>query len=212
MADGESTSRTFCNNCGRKTNHCSREIHTYNYTDDDCNPPKPIHESWALLVCLGCERVRTRQTRSSPEDKAPTVAEFPPRQSRRTPSWRDNLPQEVRDMHREVYDALHAKAPCCATMGLRTLIDMTLTQLVGDLGNFTNKLAAAVQKGQLTPQHRKTLEAAIEAGSAAAHRGFTPNENQIEDVLGIVEHLLQGFYVLEQVSNRLREQIPPRAR
>ena len=74
----------------------------------------------------------------------------------------------------------------------------------------SSKLAAAVQAGHLTSDERKTLEAAILAGNAAAHRGFTPSEQQIEDVLGIVEHLLQGRYVWGQAATRLRSQVPRR--
>ncbi len=99
-------------------------------------------------------------------------------------------------MHREVYDALHAKALCCATMGARTLVDLALIQVVGDKGNFPSKFSAAVQKGYLAQQHRAVLEAAVEAGNAAAHRGFTPNEQQITNVLEIVEHMLQGIISL----------------
>ncbi len=206
------TARAFCNGCRRETNHRYTPIHTRNYTEGDEAHPRPLCEAWDLLVCLGCNAVHIRYTLSSPEWIKPEVSEFPSRQTRCTPSWQSNLPPEVRSMHCEVYDALRAKAPCCATMGMRALIDMALTQVVGDKGSFPDNLAAAVQAGHLTSQERKTLEAAIEAGSAAAHRGFTPNEQQIEDVLGIVEHLLQGFYVLGPVSARLRDQIPPRTR
>jgi hypothetical protein len=115
-------------------------------------------------------------------------------------------------MHREVYNALQAGAPCCAVMGVRAIIDMALMQVVGDQGSFSSKLTAAVQAVRLTSQEKQTLEAAIEAGNATAHRGFTPTEQQIEDVLGIVEHLLQGFYVLGPISSRLRDQVPPRIR
>ena len=212
MTEGDTTAKAFCNGCSGETNHLCKPIHTRNYTEGNSEHPRPVQESWDLLVCLGCESVRIRRTKSSPDDAVPVIVEFPSRQMRRTPSWQGDLPQEVRNMHCEVYDALQAKAPCCATMGARALIDMALTTTVGDKGDFQAKLAAAVQGGHLTSQERKTLEAAIDAGSAAAHRGFTPNEQQIEDVLRIVEHLLQGWYVLGQASTRLRSQIPPRPR
>lgn len=110
----------------------------------------------------------------------------------------------------EVYAALHAKAFCCATMGARTLVDLVLVKLVGDTGNFQSKLSAAVQEGHLTQKSKEVLESAIEAGSAAAHRGFIPSEQQIEDMLEIVEHLLQGTYILERTSDRLKTAVPPR--
>ena len=128
------------------------------------------------------------------------------------PPWQSDLPRQVRNMHREVYGALHAKAPCCAMMGARTLVELVLIQVVGsDKGSFRSNLSAAVQTGHLTQNSKKVLESAIDAGSAAAHRGFAPNEQQIADVLDIVEHLLQGTYSLERTSDRLKKVIPPRA-
>ncbi len=87
---------------------------------------------------------------------------------------------------------------------------MVFLQIVGDQGSFQEKLRTAVQEGYITQQNSTTLQAAIEAGNAAAHRGFTPNEQQIEDVLGIVEHLIEGLYILSPRSDRLRGQVPPR--
>lgn len=207
---GDDTTRAFCNGCCRETNHSCRPIYARDYAEGGGKNPRPLRESWHLLVCLGCESVRLRRTISSPEYTVPSITEYPPAETIRTPAWRGDLPEEVQNMHREVYEALHAGAPCCATMGTRALIDMALTEVVGDIGNFQAKLAAAVRDGHITLQHKTILEAAIDAGSAATHRGFTPNEQQIRGVLGIVEHLLQGFYVLRSLSSRLQGQIPPR--
>ena len=212
MPENDATTKAFCNRCHGETTHRHARIHARTYTEGHGAHQRPLQESWDLLVCLGCESVRIRRTISCPEYARPDVTEFPPRQGRRTPPWQNDLPDSIRDMHREVYDTLQVGAPCCATMGARTLIDMVLTEVVGDQGNFRAKLDAAVQAGHLATEHRRTLEAAIDAGSAAAHRGFTPNEELIEDVLDIVEHLLQGRYILGPASDRLRNQVPPRPR
>jgi hypothetical protein len=95
-------------------------------------------------------------------------------------------------------------------MGIRTLIDMVLQEAVGDKGNFQATLIAAVDGGYMTSHEKKALEAAIDAGSAAAHRGFRPNEQQLNDALGITEHLLEGRYIWGPRSSKLHSQIPPR--
>ena len=210
--DGHTTVKAFCNGCCGDTNHLCQPIHTRNFIEGNGEHRRPFQESWTLLVCCGCDSVHIERATSSPDGQASRTEDFPPRQARRRPSWQSDLPQEIRDMHREIYDALQAKAPCCATMGVRAIIDMALTQVVGYKGTFPEKLAAVVQAGHLASAEKTTLEAAIEAGNAAAHRGFIPNEQQIEDVLGIVEHLLMGRYVLGQAATRLRSQVPGRTR
>lgn len=212
MPDDDAITKAFCNGCCQDTNHRSRRIHTRQYTEGNGPQKRALEESWDLFVCLGCGAVFARRTISSPEYARSDMADFPPRQWRRTPSWQDDLPESIGDMHREVYQTLQAGALRCATIGARTLIDLSLTEAVSDLGNFPVKLDAAVEAGRLSAEQKRILEAAIGAGSAAAHRGFAPNARLIEDVLDIVEHLLQGQYILGRASERLRRRVPPRAR
>lgn len=213
MADSDArviVAKAFCNRCHQETNHNCRPVHMGHYTEGGGENKRPIQESWDLLVCLGCECVRIRCTKSSPGFSALERIEYPPAERMRVPTWQADLPEGLRAMHAEVHKTLQAGAFCCATMGVRTLIDMTLTAAVGDKGNFQATLAAAVQAAHLTQQQGTILATAYDAGSAAAHRGFTPNEQQLEDALGIVENLLQGHYILGPRSFRLQSQIPPR--
>jgi hypothetical protein len=51
---------------------------------------------------------------------------------------------------------------------------MTMSQLVGDKGTFGAKLVSCEQQGFLSADEQERLSTAIDMGSAAAHRGFTP--------------------------------------
>jgi hypothetical protein len=97
-------------------------------------------------------------------------------------------------------------------MGTRTLVDMMLNALVGDIGGFSAKLNEAVSRGMLTPTQRQTVGAAVEAGNAATHRGFRPTHEQVLDALDIVEHALCDNFVMGAASNRLAASIPPRSK
>ncbi len=97
-------------------------------------------------------------------------------------------------------------------MGTRALIDTMLNNLVGDIGGFNQKLDQAVKNGLLTDKQKQTIEAAIDAGHAASHRGFRPTAEQVSDVLDIVEHTLIGSYILALTSSRLAAAVPPRAK
>ena len=97
-------------------------------------------------------------------------------------------------------------------MGLGTVIDMVCNKLVGDLGRFDEKLEALFSKGFINNNEREILVIAIDAGSASAHRGHTPNKEDLNTLLDIVEHLLKGVYVLRPASEKLKQSTPPRKR
>ncbi|MGE6387398.1 DUF4145 domain-containing protein [Pseudomonas sp. NPDC078416] len=116
---------------------------------------------------------------------------YPPRISRQAPNWHQNLPRDLQLMLREIYAALHADSRRLAMMGARALVDMYMNETVGDIGGFVKKLNKLVTDGHLGRQDRDILEAALEAGHAAAHRGHLPTSDQITHVMDIVENLLQ---------------------
>lgn len=93
-------------------------------------------------------------------------------------------------------------------MGMRTVVDKMLNDLVGDFGGFAKKLNEAVKNGYLTEKQKQTIVAAVEIGHAASHRGYHPTTDQVIDVLDIVEHALVDGYVIGQASARLNASIP----
>jgi hypothetical protein len=95
-------------------------------------------------------------------------------------------------------------------MGARTLVDMFMTRHVGDIGGFEAKLSELVDKGYLSTRNKDILAAAIEAGNAAAHRGYKPEKSDVERVIDIVENMLQ-FDVLDASAKALRSSTPPRS-
>ena len=117
---------------------------------------------------------------------------------------------ELPDLLSEVYSALHANNRRLATMGARTLLDMAIVNSVGDVGNFPNKLEALQQKGLVGKNQREFLEAALEAGNAASHRGHCPTAQRLNDVMDIVESILHQMYVLPHASAKLKKSTPRR--
>ena len=73
-------------------------------------------------------------------------------------------------------------------------------------------LDALVAEGHITKRDRLILEAAVEAGNAAAHRGFQPERADLLQVISIVEHLLEREYVLTPGAKALRARTPRRRR
>jgi hypothetical protein len=89
-------------------------------------------------------------------------------------------------------------------------IDMIMTDKVGDVGSFGKKLEALEKNGVIGSKNREVLEAALDAGSAAAHRGYQPTTDDMGAVMDIVENLLQAAYHLNSLAERLKKATPAR--
>jgi hypothetical protein len=95
-------------------------------------------------------------------------------------------------------------------MGARALVDMVIVEKVGDLGSFAEKLKKLESEEYISATNRVVLEAALDVGSAAAHRGHAPRTSQIDAVMDIIENLLQAVYVLPDMAEELKNSTPPR--
>ena len=109
----------------------------------------------------------------------------------------------------EVYAALHADSRSLAMMGARALVDMVILEKVGDVGSFPQKLTALEGGGYLSRSNRETLEAALDVGNAAAHRGHRPKPEHVQSVMDIVENLIQST-LLHSISAEIKGATPKR--
>ena len=82
-----------------------------------------------------------------------------------------------------------------------------MVKKVGDLGSFESKLKALEAAGRLSARQTKLLEAALDAGSAAAHRGHLPTVGDLGAVMDIVENLVH-LDVLDPAAEKLRRTTP----
>ena len=69
---------------------------------------------------------------------------------------------------------------------------------------------AAETAGVIGSKNRDVLAVALDAGSAAAHRGYQATADDVNAVMDIVENLLQAVYHLESLADRLKNTTPPR--
>jgi len=110
----------------------------------------------------------------------------------------------------EIYAALDADSRRLALMGARTVVDMVLTDKVGDAGSFAQRLTALERQGFIGKKNREILESALEAGHAATHRAYNPSPKVLLGVMDIVENVLQAVYVLEETAKELDKATPKR--
>ena len=206
----DETIRSFCNGCQQDTRHkivgnCSRQRR-----EGDGQFPRIIDEHWQMLQCCGGESIKVFVKEGSTDFKSPRETHYPARQIRKMPRWFGQTSPQCQDLIREVYMAMHTDCMTLSAMGTRTLLDVMLLEMFGDIGGFAAKLKEAVTQGFFTDVQKDTIYAAVDAGNAASHRGFKPTESQLSDVLDIVEHALMSHYVLAASSGRLKSVVPPR--
>jgi len=151
-----------------------------------------------------------RRTHEFSEWDSPDVRFFPPPVSRHKPEWFDDVPHEMRFLLEEIYNSLDANNTALPLMGARAVLDMLIVDKVGDAGTFAEKMKALEGKGFISEKNREILEVALDAGSAAAHRGYRAKLQDVQAVMDIVENLLQATYVLDKVAVELKKSTPPR--
>jgi Domain of unknown function (DUF4145) len=213
LADnGPEITTNHCNTCGHDTRHTvvAKREHTGQEPVTDCDFTE-TKTTFEMLECCGCLGVTLRRTFWVEDFEHLEVESFPPRTSRRPPVWLKDAPPEIQSLLSEVYVALHADSRRLAMMGARTIIDILLVAKVGDIGGFQQKLGALEKKNLITAANRRVLEAALDTGSAVAHRGHLPGVEETNQVMDILEHLIHAG-ILENAARDLRSKTPPRLR
>jgi hypothetical protein len=211
MSETQETTRSHCNSCSRETKHLvlgSRRIDG----SDELQQYGTVTwwDKYELLECGGCEHVSMRHTSFFEFDDEPTAKIYPPMVTRKRPPWISEVPTGIGSMMEQVYGALDSNSRGLAVMGSRAVMDMLLTDKVGDVGSFGEKLDNLVSSGIVGAKNRAFLEAALDAGSAAAHRGHEPTVADVQAVIDIVENLLQASYHLGTLAKRLKKSTPKR--
>jgi hypothetical protein len=102
-------------------------------------------------------------------------------------------------------------------MGMRAIVDFVVTANAGEGGSFIDKLKRMHKIGLITETQVDVINAAFDAGSAAAHRGYRPTREDAFTLLDITESLLQQIYIdpLRQrqqieAAAALKSNTPPR--
>jgi hypothetical protein len=208
---------SHCNECGRETKHeiVHRASRTRSYDEDRYSVE--VGSDWTIAQCCGCEEVSMRRVDWCSEDdrqEGPNPPKFfPARVSRRKPDWVEREPgaSEYQDLLEEVYTALHADSRRLAMMGARALIDMVITNTVGDQGDFSKGLAELKNLDLISTPDRAIIKAAFDAGSAAMHRGHEPKADDVNVVIDIVERMIHAE-ILEAKAKELAASTPARKR
>jgi hypothetical protein len=206
---------SHCNKCGQETKHDIVHTSSRRRTFDDDLYSVDVTSVWTVLQCCGCEEVTLRRidwcSEDDPTEGPGPFTYFPPRVSRRKPAWvsRLDVPSEYLSLLEETYTALHADSRQLAMMGARALVDAVIRRNAGQQPTFAKGLGALAEKHLISEQDLGIIEAAVDVGHAAAHRGHKATPEDINVVIDIVERLIQTELLAEQ-ARELKKTTPPR--
>jgi len=215
--------KAHCNECGGERKAHKRASHTVNGKDGEAS----WSNTYEVLECCGCSNMSVRHTFSFSEwdqfDSDPLTGQprlvpgiketyWPPPTKRRKPEWAQKLDDDVlRGVLEEVYQALNAGMIVLASIGTRTLLDRGMFLRIGDpKRGFAGKLDLMQEKGHIGKVERDILESITDAGSAAAHRGFTPSSKTLSTIIETAENFLHREFVLKTAAGEVKTATPAR--
>ena len=118
---------------------------------------------------------------------------------------------ELASLLGEVYTALDNKLHILATIGMRTVFDCASQKLGADPNQtFAEKLKELTAGNTIGGEEKEMLSILANAGSAAAHRGWKPPEDNIDDLMDFLENFLHRTFVLKHNVRRVKKNIPAR--
>jgi hypothetical protein len=96
-------------------------------------------------------------------------------------------------------------------MGARALLDVYVSRHSAVSNDFRKKLEDLQKAGAISAKQIEILWPTFDAGSAAAHRGYLPSEENVITALQVVENLIQQDVLGIKMQN-LKTATPPRKR
>lgn len=182
---------------------------------------------WYLLKCRGCNHVfcQTVETDSESFDwywddeiqkdvreHIETNQYWPAITERPKPIWFENL--DLHDLEggtklsralEEVYIALEADLRTLSGMGIRTVFDI-LSEMakVEEHKSFEDKLKDLLDRGLVDEDEKNSLAVLIQAGNAAAHRGWRPKKDELSSLMDVLEGFIADAFIYPKQAERRR--------
>jgi hypothetical protein len=195
-----------CEQCERETLH--QILHA-------AEPPKrrPGTTKYETLQCGGCGTVSLKRTWTYA--RRMFVHYYPPPIARKFPNWWEILKSEYKSERSnfvaliwEIYIAAQNELPSLAMMGIRAVLEQLMIAKVGDRGSFGKNLSAFADAGYISTIQHDHLQKVLDAGHAVIHRKFSPELENLNTALDVMEDVFATIYV--HSDNIQRMQVPER--
>ena len=207
--------RFICRECGRETLHsivCSYNESGY----EDCGGGNSV--DWncknQIIQCLGCETVSFRTVSTFSEDVeydhdgpyCPETIKYYPGRAEGLKSIESYLlPHKIQEIYKETILSIENEQYILAGIGIRALVETICKELDAKGSNLFDKINSLKEKSIVTPEGADTLHKLRVLGNDAAHEVKAHNSLQLELAMKIVEHMLDGTYI---IPNRVQHVFP----
>lgn len=179
-------------------------------------------DAYSLFECCGCETVFTEKSSWDENDidqwydyagavqSEPnyTKTTFPSPPARRRPDWLDNigkLDPTLFHILDETYRSYDEKCFILAAIGLRTALDRCVaTVRIDPAKSFQEKLRELRELGFIGETEHSILTVLTDAGSAAAHRGWSPDKEQTTHLLDVLENFVHRVLINGQKALEIK--------
>ncbi|WP_321851150.1 DUF4145 domain-containing protein [Pseudomonas paraveronii] len=185
-----------------------------------------------LVQCAGCETVFYHKSSWDSEDcdydyhpvtgepisaHPRTIETYPiPEKKSQKPDWIWSIGQIDPQLYRildETYKAHEVNSFILASVGLRTAFDRVTDFLKIDASlSLEEKVAELLANGFIGETEANTLRVVTDAGSAAAHRGWAPDQKAFKVLIATLEQFIYRVVVTGKAALDLTGEIPARPR
>jgi len=212
MKKKAATRVVLCSNCQLETCHqILRSIEIANNSEHEAI------QTWDIYLighCMGCKTVSfihewfcSEVKEYDPITNTDTLTVqrslYPSRIGRAKLRGSDRLPEQVRSVYSEAFQAISEKMPILAGIGVRAIIETVSNAKKACGANLEQKIDALVKMGLITSEGSIVLHSLRFLGNAAAHEAKAHSEEELIAALDVIENLLSSVYLIPQLLTKL---------
>jgi hypothetical protein len=169
---------------------------------------------YRILQCGGCRSLYFQTEFWFSEADEIVVEHWPQHPLRPIPAWVEDvwyIDPALHSLVDEVYKAAQHGLGVCAATAIRTAFDRAAFKLGIDPGyGFEEKVKELEKQGFLGTIDRAVFDSMVEAGSAAAHRGWKPTEDELQMLISALESFIHRSFILPVAVQKIGSNVPTR--
>jgi hypothetical protein len=210
----------LCPSCNKETLHKVLVSAEIDERFDDGDELFINWDSYQIVQCQGCQTASFRRTHQDSEDipADPNETQIPiafielyPKRiaGRRELPNSYLLPRQVSEIYRETLTALANNLLILAGIGIRALVEAVCKERQTTGRSLSQRIDDLVTQGVLTRDGAEILHSLRLMGNKAAHEVKPHGEDDLNIAFDVIEHLLNGVYVLPKMASRLPKRQKP---
>lgn len=199
-----------CGKCGRITNHEVLVAVIEYWSNEEQDVDGTVRRE--IIRCLGCDTQRFLVEHGCSDDRDPESGEFwtsvttyPKELLGTTPYERGlKLPEPISRLSGEVRSAIAEDNTTLAAIGMRALVEAVCKAEGAKGRNLEERIRSLVELGRIGSEGAGLLDPIREVGNDAAHDAKAPERSELLTALAVVDHLLDGVYLLKEGVERMK--------